>query len=81
MVIYQISKRNLKLQYVKQVEDLCKVTRLINGSIQMTSNVAYIGKKTLRNWKEISYIWKRNLNMWWIWSRELPQCISDALKR
>lgn len=41
MVIYQISKRNLKLQYVNQVEDLCKVNRLINGSIQMTNNVTY----------------------------------------
>lgn len=41
MVIYQISKCNLKLQYVNQVEDLCKVNRLINGSIQMTNNVTY----------------------------------------
>lgn len=41
MVIYQISKRNLKLQYINQVEDLCKVNRLINGSIQMTNNVTY----------------------------------------
>lgn len=39
MVIYQISQCNLKLQYVKQVENLCKVNRLISESIQMTNNV------------------------------------------